>query len=183
MTLTDSPTHYGLVTRFLHWLMAALIVWQLTGMVLKEILGRVPLMAFWVGTHGSVGTLLFALILLRLGWALTQRRHRPVYNSGFLGRAAAVGHFALYALLLIVPALAVLRMLGNGKPVKLFGVLLRPETGKVVPWMTEPANLLHGSLAWLLMALILGHIAMVLLHRFWWRDDVLHRMAGSADRL
>ena len=41
-----------------------------------------------------------------------------------------------------------------------------------------PANAAHGLLAWTLLALIAGHVAMVLLHRFLWRDGTLARMAG-----
>lgn len=179
MKLTDDALRYGLVSRVLHWGMAALFAWQFTGMILKYVLGRVPLMAFWVGTHASVGTLLFLLILLRAGWALAQRRHRPVYEAGLFGRLAAAGHLVMYGLMLIVPVLGVLRMIGGERPVALFGIAIRPGREQEIGWLTAPANLIHGPLAWTLLVLIVGHVAMVLLHRFAWRDDVLSRMAGG----
>ena len=178
--LTDNARRYGLVTRVLHWTMAALLAWQLTGMVLKYVLGRVPLMGFWVGTHTSVGTLLFLLILVRLGWALSQRRRRPSYGDGAVGKLAKAGHVTMYVLLAVVPALGILRMIGDVRPISLFGVMIRPGGGQEVPWMTAPANLVHGTLAWLLLALIAGHILMVIVHRFVWRDDTLGRMIGRA---
>ena len=76
MTWTDTPTRYGAISRALHWAMAALFAWQFAGMLLKFVLGRVPLMKFWVGTHSSIGTLLLILLALRLLWALAQRLHR-----------------------------------------------------------------------------------------------------------
>jgi cytochrome b561 len=158
--------------------MAALFAWQFTGMVLKQVLGRVPLMAFWVGTHPSVGTLLLLLILLRLGWALSQRRGRPAYGAGLVSRAAKAGHVTMYVLMLVVPTLGMLRMLGDIRPISLFGIALRPGGGQEALWMTTPANLVHGVLAWLLLALIVGHVAMVLIHRFVWRDETLGRMIG-----
>lgn len=178
MMLRDSATHYGLVSRALHWAVAALLAWQFTGMVLKYILGRVPLMAFWVGSHPSVGTLLLVLILARVSWALVQRRQRPPYHAGTLGRLAAAGHAVLYALMLAVPALALLRQFGTGRGVRLFGVQVQAATGARVDWMVLPGDLLHRYLAWLFLALIAGHVAMVLVHRFRWRDDTLARMAG-----
>ena len=179
MKLTDDPRRYGLVSRLLHWTMAALFAWQFAGMALRLMLGRVPLMAFWVGTHASVGTLLFVLIVLRLGWALAQKRHRPAYEPGPLGRLAAGAHLLIYALMLIVPTLGLLRLFGAERPVALFGIAIRPGLDREIGWMTAPANLAHGLLAWLLLALIVGHVAMVLVHRFVWRDDVLARMASG----
>jgi cytochrome b561 len=176
--LADSAQRYGLVTRTLHWIVAALLAWQLTGMILKNVLGRVPLMKFWVGTHASVGTLLLVLILIRVGWALAQKRSRPSYGEGFVGTLAKVGHAAMYILMVVVPTLGFLRMLGDVRPVSLFGVMLRPGGGAEVPWMTGPANAVHGTLGWLLLALIVGHVAMVFVHRFVWRDDTLGRMIG-----
>ncbi|HWK42476.1 MAG TPA: cytochrome b [Croceibacterium sp.] len=178
--LSDSAQRYGLITRTLHWTMAALFAWQFTGMVLKYVLGRVPLMAFWVGTHPSVGTLLFLLILIRVGWALGQKRQRPSYGEGIVGNLAKAGHLAMYVLMIVVPTLGLLRMLGDVRPVSLFGVMLSPGGGAEVPWMTAPANLVHGILAWVLLALIVGHVAMVIVHRFVWRDDTLSRMIGRA---
>ena len=90
-----------------------------------------------------------------------------------------MGHVLLYALMLIVPSLGLLRLLGNGKAVRLYGVDLRAATGNEVAWMTAPAKLLHSTLAWTLLALIAGHVVMVLVHRYWWRDDIAGRMAGA----
>lgn len=179
MALSDTSHRYGFVTRFFHWAVALLLFWQLGGMIMKNILGRVPLMKFWVGTHASIGVLLFILIALRLLWALRERDRRPPYQTGMVGKAARAGHILLYTLMIVVPGLAVLRMIGNGKGVTLFGVEFAEPTGYEVAWMTAPANAVHGLLAWALLALIIGHIAMVMIHRFWWRDDTLTRMAGG----
>ena len=178
MELNDTPRYYGLVSRTLHWAMAALFLWQFGGMALKSVVGRGPLMKFWVGSHGSVGTLLLTLLIARAIWAFVEHRRRPPYPAGLLGRAARLGHLALYTLMLVVPSLALLRAFGSGKGMSVFGIPLQAPGGAKVDWMTAPANLFHGTLAWVLLALIAGHVAMVCIHRFWFRDDVLHRMAG-----
>lgn len=176
----DSAERYGLVTRLLHWGMALILLWQFTGMILRMMLGRTPLMAFWVGSHQSVGTVLLGLILLRLGWAWANRGRRPAHDRTPIGWAALIGQRALYALMLIVPSLAFLRALGGGRGFAFFGYPVVPRTGVRIDWMAAPADLLHSKLAWLLLALILGHVAMALVHRFVWRDGVLPRMAGRA---
>lgn len=176
--LADNAQRYGRVTRTLHWVMATLFVWQFAGMLLKDPVGRTPLMGFWVGTHASVGVLLFVLIIIRLSWALVQRSKRPSYGPGLIGKLAALGHMAMYGLMVIVPSLGILRMIGGERPIALFGVSLRGP-GQDVAWMTEPANLVHGVLAWTLLALVAGHVLMVLVHRLIWRDDTLARMIGK----
>ena len=59
---------------------------------------------------------------------------------------------------------------------------LLPEAEREIPWMIAPADLLHGPLSWLLCGLIIGHIAMALIHRFWLKDKVLARMVGGSGR-
>lgn len=182
MALHDTRERYGTVSRLFHWGIALLLAWQFGGMIYKEVVGRSPFTAFWVGSHVSIGTLLLVLILGRLWWALAHRRSRPPYPDGLVGRAAKAGHVLLYALMAVIPSLAFLRMLGGERPISLFGVLLRGPRQEEIEWMVAPANLLHGKLAWVLLVLIVGHIAMALLHRFVWRDDTLSRMAGSGGR-
>ena len=175
---TDSPARYGLVTRALHWGMAALFAWQFTGMGVKLTLGKHPLTAFLVGTHKPVGTLLMLAILLRGAWGLSQWRHRPPHPRTVVGRLAGLGHALLYALMAYIPTVALLREYGSGRRFAPWGVPLFPQTGEQIAWMMAPANLSHGVLAWTLLALIAGHVAMVALHHVVWRDATLARMAG-----
>jgi cytochrome b561 len=179
----DTTERYGTVTRLLHWAMALILLWQFTGMILRMILGRTPLMAFWVGSHQSVGTVLLGLILLRLAWAFANRRRRPAHEPTPAGRAAAIGQGLLYGLMLVVPTLALLRAIGGGRGYAFFGWQVVPRGGPRIDWMAAPGDLLHSRLAWLLLAFILGHVAMALVHHFVWRDGVLRRMAGRTRRV
>jgi len=47
-----------------------------------------------------------------------------------------------------------------------------------VEWMVAPASAVHGLLGWVLLALIVGHVGMVVVHRWWLKDDVAQRMIG-----
>lgn len=175
----DNARRYGSITRLLHWAMAALFLWQFVGMGLRLALGRTPLVAVFVGSHAAVGTLLLVLLAVRLLWRTANSARHPAYEHGVLGIAARAGHAALYALMAIVPALGLLRAWGSGRGFQPFGIPLFSATGEPIPWAMAPANALHGVLAWTLLALIAGHVAMVLVHQFILRDGVARRMIGK----
>ena len=179
----DTEHIYGLVSRLMHWTMALLFGWQFLGMLVKIIVGRSPLTAFLVGTHRPVGLILLALCLLRILWAVYNAQRRPTYAASMAGRLARLGHITLYGLMLLIPALALLRQLGSGKAFSAFGISISQNTGIEVGWMMAPADLLHGVLAWCLLALIAGHVIMVLMHRYHLKDDTLTRMLGPAPLL
>lgn len=178
---SDSHARYGLVARALHWSMVLLFGWQYLGMILRELLGKTPLVSFLVGTHATIGALILVLALVRILWALANHSHRPPHAPGLVGRAAQLGHLALYGLMVVVPALALLRLYGSGRGFSPFGIEVFAAGGDKVEWMMAPANVLHGALAWVLLVAIAGHVAMVFVHHVLWRDDTLYRMAGRAD--
>lgn len=178
LPLRDTSVIYGRITRLLHWSIAVLMLWQFIGMGLKLALGRVPVAAFFVGTHQKVGTVLFALIVLRVLWAIGNRGNRPAHGDGLPGLAARAGHLALYAAMLVVPAAALLRAYGSDKPFAPFGFQIFPAQQPEIGWMVGVGDLVHGEGAWLLLVLITGHVMMVGIHEGMWRDGTLARMAG-----
>jgi len=159
--------------------MALLLGWQFLGMFVKITVGRSPLTAFLVGTHRPVGLLLLALCLLRIFWALYNARRRPDYDIALAGRLARLGHITLYALMLVVPSLALLRQAGSGKEFSFLGIPVSQETGIETAWMMAPANWLHGLLGWCLLVLVVGHIIMALMHHYRFKDNSLFRMLGT----
>lgn len=114
------------------------------------------------------------LVVLRAGWALLQRDRRPPSLSG----AAHWGHGVLYVLMFAIPALGLLRQYGSARAFEPFGLPLMAERpGEKIEWMVDLGGLLHGEIGWLLLALIVGHVAMVVRHRRR-GEDVLRRMRG-----
>lgn len=178
----DTPERYGWMSRALHWAMAGLILWQFLGMGLRLVFGRQPVVSFFVGSHQAVGTALFVLILARAGWALANRRRRPAHGAGLAGLAVRAGHGLLYALMLVIPAVALLRAYGNDRAFAPFGFTVFPAREAPIQWMVDLAGALHGELGWVLAAMVAGHVAMVALHEGMWRDGTLARMAGAGRR-
>ncbi|MDX5503091.1 MAG: cytochrome b/b6 domain-containing protein, partial [Halomonas sp.] len=71
--------------------------------------------------------------------------------------------------------LALLRQYGSGRTFEPFGIPLMPGFEGEIEWMVAPGSLFHGVLGWVLLALIVGHVAMVMWHRRQ-GQDVLGRM-------
>lgn len=173
----DDEYRYGRITRLLHWSMAAILAWQLGGMLVKLAIGRTPLTAFLVGTHVPLGAVLMALVLARVAWALVNLRRRPSHGTGLAGLAVRLGHGLLYLLMLVIPALALMRHYGSGRALKPFGIpIWEAAPGRDIAWMRQPAEMLHGPLGWMLLVLIVGHVVAALAHRFVLDDGVLARM-------
>jgi cytochrome b561 len=173
----DTPQRYGRISRGLHWLMAGLFAWQFAGALLYVGLGDTALTRVVGGSHFTLGFTLFVLVLLRGAWGLANVARRPAH-PGPLGRAAVAGHVLIYGLMVIVPGLALLRQYGSGKPFAPYGIPVMAARDSKIDWMVATGDLLHHWLAFILLAVLLGHSAMAVVHRVLWKDAVLARMAG-----
>ena len=169
----DSRERYGSVSRIFHWGMALLLGWQLL-----KFFDRIGEGEHWVGQtlvpwHVSIGVLLMALIVLRIIWAATQMQNRPAQDPA-TAALVKIGHFLMYAGMVLMPLTGILTMVGKGYGLTAFGVQLAAK-GAEIPWMAS-LGALHSPIAWLLLVMIIGHIGIALIHQFVKKDDVLTRM-------
>lgn len=173
MSLFDSSDRYGLVSRVLHWLMALGFAWMFFTAALHYFADETLMTDTLWPTHSVMGFTVFCLGVFRVIWATLNISRRPPSLSIMSG----LGHAVLYALMLIIPALALLRTYGADRPFSYLGMALMEPTGQKVQWMIDLAGLLHGELGWTLLALVIGHIGMVYAHRkACGAPDVLPRM-------
>lgn len=179
MNWTDQQAYYGLVSRSFHWGMALLLGWQFAGALSRKFFEDTALEGFFWSTHRSVGVVVFALVILRGVWALAQRSHRPASVHWL----ALTGQITLYLLTFLVPLIALLRQYGSGRAFEPFGIpVFSGWPGEGINWMVALGGLLHGELAYVLLALILGHVGMAVWHRQSSSQlDVLPRMWGRVD--
>ncbi len=175
----DNPRQYGSLSRLLHWLMAVLILVQFVSALAHYAFEDSAFEALVWPWHKPLGFALLVTATLRLAWALAQRTRRPAAVS----MAARFGHITLYAFMIAVPCLALLRQYGSGRAFEPFGLTLMPGfEGPKIDWMVDLGSLLHGELGWLLLMLIIGHASMVLIHRRRGPEhDVWPRMWGASD--
>ncbi len=171
----DGRNGYGTISRALHWLMAVLFVWQFTSTILRIFAKDTPIYNFFWPTHYQVGFLLLLFVVLRGIWGLLNISQRP-HKAGPVGRMAVFGHLVMYALMIAVPALALLRSYGSGRGFSFLGMEIFERTGVQDAALTAPGNAAHGLLGWVLLATIVGHVLMALVHHFALRDDTLRHM-------
>lgn len=170
----DTPVRYGSVSRFLHWLMAAGIGWVLLSAIVHALAEDSALDGLMWPTHKHVGSVLMALIVLRVLWALMNARRRPPSTN----LPARLGHWALYVLMIAIPLIGLLRQHGSGRAFSPLGLPLFPAHDDKVQWMVDLGGALHGELGWALLALVAGHVFMAFWHRRDAAKDVLPRMLG-----
>jgi cytochrome b561 len=155
------PKGYSSAQIGLHWIIALLIALQfLFNEPIKEAFDRAlegELQPFsWpVWGHIAGGTLILGLAI----WRVILRRSRgapppPEGEGSLLGRAATLGHWALYALILLLPV------------------------GGLIAWFggVELAGDAHGLLSNVLLFVVAVHVAAALWHQFWLKDHLLRRM-------
>lgn len=176
--MAASHERYDNVAMLLHWAIGALLVAQIVfGFALDDLAPRgTPARGPVINLHKSCGLLLFALVVLRLGWRLG---HPPPAGPAMLApwqrRAAAWGHRALYGAMLLLPLAGYIASNFSRHGVKFFGLAL-PPWGPDLPAVYRLFNGLHVALALGLTLLIAGHVAVGLYHAAIARDGVLGRM-------
>lgn len=172
----DTRERYGTISRFFHWTIALLVIWQAL-----KLFDRIDDGEHWVGQtlvpwHISVGVLVLLLLVPRIFWALRNHGNRPpAPPPAALGFLAKAGHIALYAALVLMPVTGISIMLGNGYGLSVFGIELVAK-GAEIPWLAAFVGTLHSPVAWLLVLMVLGHAGMALVHHFVKKDGVLRRM-------
>jgi cytochrome b561 len=162
----------------LHWLIAILLVSQFAfGWYLSEIPRGVPARGYFVNLHKSFGMLIAVLIVLRLAWRLSHKPP-PLPNTlpRWQQRAAAASHYLLYALMVLMPLSGYLGSNFSKHGVNFFNVI------KFAPWGPDHKllytlfNQTHLISSWLLLALVVLHVAAALKHWLVDHDAIFFRM-------
>lgn len=173
--IADNTSHYGTISRLLHWLMAAGFAVMLFTAAAWFLFEDAEWTRALFPIHKSFGFLLTVLLAIRIVWALVNRNRRPPADS----MAARLGHLAIYAMMITVPAIGLIRQYGMGRgSLEVFGLKVMPGSPEKIEWMANLGNMFHGKAGWILFALAAGHIAMVIIHRLR-GHNVLPRMLGK----
>jgi cytochrome b561 len=176
--LRSNEAGWGALLRAFHWLIAALILAQgVIGLTMVQ-MGLTPAKVRVFALHKSIGMTILALVLLRIAWRLGERRPAdPPAMPRWQRRAARVVHLALYVLILAIPLSGWWFNSASNAPLVWFGWLNLPSlTGGYDPVWKPRALLVHQTLFWVLVALLVAHVGAALWHHFRERDDVLRRM-------
>lgn len=169
-------THFNIVARSLHWLMAlSILAMLLIGVTMVISLQYHVALLNW---HRPLGIAILLLVLVRL---VNRLRNPPPPLPADLPRwqvvAAHASHWVLYGLMFALPLIGWAMLSAGGYPVAMTDTVYLPA---IVPQSTVVYGVLrplHGLLAYLFFFVIMGHLAAALYHAWVRRDGVFSQMA------
>jgi len=176
-SLLTSRQRYGAVTQLFHWLTVLLVA---TAYILSPGGSEARVYAAAADgarqLHETVGMVLLALVLLRIVWRLFEPTPDAAPMAVWMKLAAKAAHWALYALLLAIPATAIAGAWLEAHPLSLLGI------GDMAPMLVENhalgANVadIHTILGNAIIWLAGVHAAAALFHHYVVRDNTLRSM-------
>jgi cytochrome b561 len=187
--LRNTSTGYGAIAIAFHWAMAVLIIGMLAlGIYMHELPPTEQATFQLYQLHKSIGFVVLALAVVRLAWRLINPAPRLPSGMHPLEKLAAhLGHIGIYLLIFAIPISGWFMVSASpwGIPTILFNVfpvphLPIPESLGSKDQAEGFFKLLHEYGAFLLIGLIVVHIAAALKHHFIARDETLKRMVSTS---
>jgi cytochrome b561 len=167
--------HFTLLSRVLHWLMAALILAMLfIGVAMVASLSDYHRL---VSIHKPIGALILVLVAIRLiNRLFNPPPPLPAGLPAILRFAAHASHWLLYGLMFALPLVGWGMLSAGGYPIDLVGSFHLPP---ILPHSSALYAILrpaHTVLAYLLFATFLVHLGAALAHAFLFKDGVFESM-------
>jgi len=181
----QSLNRYAYSHRLLHWLVAGAVLLSLASGLTLGFLGfdgAVDLMGQTLtnvlyGSHKTLGVLILLLMILRVitRLAFAVPDHVPPLNT-FQRIVSTCVHHLLYLALIAQPLIGWAATASGGFPVEFFLWKLPGFIGKDEP-LSELLYMLHEWLGWIILALVVLHVAGAVFHWKIKRDNVMKRMS------
>jgi cytochrome b561 len=174
--VTGAPARYHAVAIALHWLVAVAVVATFPLGVFLADLPTSPRKSELADYHRWIGVTVFALMALRVAWRATHRPPPLPPLPAWQRRAAAVTHWALYALLLAIPLSGWLYSSAAGATTTYLDLWRLPDAVGADEALAAALKLAHQTLNFGLLALAVAHVAAAVKHHFVDGDGLLARM-------
>lgn len=174
---TAASARYTKTAIALHWLIFVLIACGFTLAVYMTGLQLSPQKLKYFSWHKWIGVTVFVLAVVRLAWRLTHPAPGlPATMPLWQQRAAVVNLVALYVLILVIPPTGWLYSSATGVPTVYLGLVQLPDLLAKDKALAEQLKLVHVTLNYTMLTLVIIHAAAALKHHFVDRDDVFKRM-------
>jgi cytochrome b561 len=181
--LRNTADSWGAPAKLFHWVMAALILAQITLGVMAASWRLSPMkleLFFW---HKSTGMLILLLVALRLLWRLANPAPAlPAGMPAWERAAARLSHLLLYVLMIALPMTGWIINSAANVPFRIFWLIPLPAIVAPDKPTADLVALVHGGLAAVLALVLVAHTGAALRHHFVKRNTVLIRMLPGAWR-
>lgn len=174
---TPPPTRYPLFSRFLHWLMAILLLGMvILGYYMKS-LPMSPVKFQLYSWHKWTGISVLTLVVVRLLWRYTHRLPSLPHSMSVISIwAAKIGHLFLYSLMLAIPITGWLMSSAKGIPTVMFGLYPLPDLISKNKELGNTLVTVHIWLNYALITMVIAHVMAALKHQFIDRDRIFSRI-------
>ncbi|MCJ7957573.1 MAG: cytochrome b [Pseudomonas sp.] len=168
---------YDRLTRTLHWLTAAVVIFMFASAHIWENLEKgTPLRKGLQSVHISLGIAMALLIVVRIVWRVFGGNRPKADSHPTLNLFAKMAHGCLYLLLLAQIALGFLFRWAQGEPFNFFGLFAVPAPFVIDHEWRGTLGGLHNNVAWAIILLAGLHAAAALWHHYVLGDSTLRRM-------
>jgi cytochrome b561 len=178
MNWRNSSNGYGVVSIALHWTIALVVTGMFAlGLWMVDLDYYDPWYRRAPDIHKGIGILLFAAMLLRLAWRLSNPSPGPALGVPRREhRAARLAHGLMYVLVFAIMLSGYLISTADGRAIEVFGWFAVPATLQDIDGQEDVAGDVHFYLAVTLMVIVGVHALAALKHHFIDRDPTLRRM-------
>nr|KJZ08717.1 cytochrome B561 [Pseudoalteromonas rubra] len=197
MSMKNTARDYGTIAKWLHWGTALLFLAAYVSVYYRQWFTEAKTPQNWTALqlHLSFGVSIAVIVALRLIWRWLNTQPTAEPGTRIEHLAAHLGHYALYAVMIIAPLTG---YIGTGvdteffflfditkfESTALFTALVEQGMGLSFAEFEKPIDFIHKEIlgAWLIWILILGHIAAALYHHLVKRDRTLLKMTHGGER-
>ncbi|MCW8933211.1 MAG: cytochrome b [Gammaproteobacteria bacterium] len=191
MKIRNTSDNYGSIAKWLHWGTAILFLGSYISVYYRHWFTEDKTPENWTALqlHLSIGVTIAVVVALRIIWRVYSRVPEFEPGTKLEHLAAHAGHYALYAIMIIMPLTG---YLGTGvnteyffmfdimkfESTQLFETLVGDGMGLTSKEFEKPIDFIHKNIfgAWLVWILILGHVSAALYHHFVKKDRTLEKM-------
>jgi cytochrome b561 len=194
MTIRNTAETYGSIAKWFHWITAILFLASYCAVYYRHWFTEAKTPENWTALqlHLSIGVTIAVVVILRIIWRVMNRLPDPEPGTRLEHLAAHLGHYALYAIMIIMPLTG---YLGTGvnteyfflfdiqkfEDTQMFTTLVANGMGVTFEEFEKTIDFIHKDIggAWVVWLLILGHVLAALYHHFVKKDRTIYKMTIS----
>ena len=191
MSIKNTANNYGSIAKILHWGTAILFLGAYMSVYYRHWFTDKDTPANWTALqlHLSFGVTVAVIVVLRIIWRMNNRAPHPEPGTKLAHLAAHVGHYTLYAVMIMMP---ITGYLGTGvnteyfftfdipkfESTQFFEAVVIQGMGLTGEEFETPIDFIHKKILgeWFVWILILGHVSAALYHHFIKKDRTLYKM-------
>ncbi|MDA9271862.1 cytochrome b [bacterium] len=169
--------NYSTGSKVLHWSIALIVIAMLSvSFFLNDLADHAKPMAYMI--HKSLGLTVLILMIIRIVWLMHKGKPALPKSVPFWERSlSTIVQYSFYLLLIVMPLCGWIMSVASNKIPVYFGLFNVPLPG-IVPdkAVAEFFKQCHHTIAWVILGLVVLHIAGAMKHYVVDKDKVVQRM-------